>query len=197
MPDRPATSFFGATLTFEEIKDRSDRLATALDQYGITKGDRIGIMLPNCPQYIIAAFAILRHGAVIVNINPSYTAREVLNVATDSGIRILMTLDALAPLALAVKDQTAIERIIITSLAEYAEPAGPAPRLNGTESLAEILGSHKPGVFRVQISADDLAVLQYTGGTTGTPKGAMLTHGNIFANVVQTEAFMYRNKSAR
>ena len=195
VPDRPATSFFGATLTFEEIKDRSDRLATALDQYGITKGDRVGIMLPNCPQYIIAAFAILRHGAIIVNINPSYTAREVLNVATDSGIRILVTLDALAPLALAVKDQTAIERIIITSLAEYAEPPGPAPRLAGTESLAEILGSHKPGVFRAQISADDLAVLQYTGGTTGTPKGAMLTHGNIFANVVQTEAFMYRNKT--
>ena len=195
VPDRPATSFFGATLTFEEIKDRSDRLATALDHYGISKGDRIGIMLPNCPQYIIAAFAILRHGAVIVNINPSYTAREVLNVATDSGIRMLMTLDALAPLALAVKDQTAIERIIITSLAEYAEPAGPAPRLTGTESLAEILGSHKPGVFRAEISAGDLAVLQYTGGTTGTPKGAMLTHGNIFANVVQTEAFMYRNKT--
>jgi long-chain acyl-CoA synthetase len=195
VPDRPATSFFGATLTFEEIKDRSDRFATALDRYGIAKGDRIGIMLPNCPQYIIAAFAVLRLGAVIVNINPSYTAREVLNVATDSGIRVLVTLDALAPIALAVKDQTAIERIIITSLAEYAEPAGPAPRLAGTESLAEILGSHKPGVFRVQISGDDLAVLQYTGGTTGTPKGAMLTHGNIFANVIQTEAFMYRSKT--
>jgi long-chain acyl-CoA synthetase len=194
VPDRPATSFFGATLTFEEIKDRSDRLATALHQYGLAKGDRVGIMLPNCPQYIIAAFAILRHGAVVVNINPSYTAREVLNVATDSGIRTLITLDALAPLALAVKGQTAIERIIVTSLAEYAEPAGPAPRVAGTETLAEILGTHKPGVFRVQISAGDLAVLQYTGGTTGTPKGAMLTHGNIFANVVQTEAFMYRNK---
>jgi long-chain acyl-CoA synthetase len=195
VPDRPATSFFGATLTFEDIKDRSDRLATALERYGITKGDRVGIMLPNCPQYIIAAFAILRHGAVIVNINPSYTAREVLNVAQDSGIRLLVTLDALAPLALAVKDQTAIERIIITSLAEYAEPAGSAPRVSGTESLAEILGSHQPGVFRVPIASSDLAVLQYTGGTTGTPKGAMLTHGNIFANVVQTEAFMYRNKT--
>jgi long-chain acyl-CoA synthetase len=195
VPDRPATSFFGATLTFEDIKDRSDRLATALDQYGIVKGDRIGIMLPNCPQYVIAAFAILRLGAVVVNINPSYTAREVLNVAVDSGIRILITLDALAPLVLAVKDQTAIERIIITSLAEYAEPAGPAPRVAGTESLAELLGTHKPGVFRVAISGEDLAVLQYTGGTTGTPKGAMLTHGNIFANVVQTEAFMYRNKT--
>ena len=112
VPDRPATSFFGATLTFEEIKDRSDRLATALDDYGITKGDRVGIMLPNCPQYIIAAFAVLRHGAVVVNINPSYTAREVLNVVNDSGVRILITLDALAPLALGVREQTAIERII-------------------------------------------------------------------------------------
>jgi len=195
VPDRSATSFFGATLTFEDIKDRSDRLATALDYYGITKGDRVGIMLPNCPQYIIAAFAVLRHGAVVVNVNPSYTAREVLNVVNDSGLRILITLDALAPLALGVKEQTAIERIIITSLAEYAEPAGPAPRINGTESLAEILGTHKPGVFRVPIASSDLAVLQYTGGTTGTPKGAMLSHGNIFANVVQAEAFMYRQKT--
>lgn len=195
VPDRPATSFFGATLTFEDIKDQSDRLATALDHAGITKGDRVGIMLPNCPQYVIAAFGILRLGAVVVNINPSYTAREVLNVAVDSGIRILITLDALAPLALTVKAQTAIERIIVTSIAEYAEPPGPAPQVAGTESLAEILGTHKPGVFRVPISGDDLAVLQYTGGTTGTPKGAMLTHGNIFANVVQTEAFMYRNKA--
>jgi long-chain acyl-CoA synthetase len=195
VPDRPATSFFGATLTFEDIKDRSDRLATALDQYGITKGDRVGIMLPNCPQYVIAAFAILRLGAVVVNVNPSYTAREVLNVAVDAGIRILITLDALAPLALAVKDQTTLERIIVTSLAEYAEPPGPAPKVAGTESLAEILGTHKPRVFRVPISGEDLAVLQYTGGTTGTPKGAMLTHGNIFANVVQTEAFMYRTKT--
>ena len=195
MPDRPATSFFGATLTFEEIKDRSDRLATALDAYGITKGDRVGIMLPNCPQYVIAAFAILRHGAVVVNINPSFTAREVLSIATDSGIRLLITLDALTPLALGIKDQTAIERIIITSLSEYAEPPGPAPRVAGTESLAEILGTNKPGVFRVPIASTDLAVLQYTGGTTGTPKGAMLTHGNIFANVVQTETFMYRNRT--
>ena len=127
VPDLPATSFFGATLTFQDLKDRSDRLATALARFGITKGDRVGIMLPNCPQYIIAAFAILRHGAVVVNINPSYTAREVLAVADDSGIRLLITLDVLAPLALAAKDKTTIERIIVTSLAEYSEPAGPAP----------------------------------------------------------------------
>ena len=194
VPDLPATSFFGATLTFQDLKDRSDRLATALARFGVTKGDRVGIMLPNCPQYIIAAFAILRHGAVVVNINPSYTAREVLAVADDSGIRLLITLDVLAPLALAAKDKTAIERIIVTSLAEYSAPAGPAPVVAGTESLAGLIASTPPEVFRVAIASDDLAVLQYTGGTTGTPKGAMLSHGNIFANVVQAEAFMYRTK---
>jgi long-chain acyl-CoA synthetase len=106
VPDAPATSFFGATLTFQDLKDRSDRFATALGRFGVTKGDRVGIMLPNCPQYIIAAFAILRHGAVVVNINPTYTAREVLTVANDSGIRWLITLDVLAPLALGLKDKT-------------------------------------------------------------------------------------------
>src|SRR5262245_48398236 len=210
VPDRPATAFFGATLTFEDVKDRSDRLATALDHYGIVKGDRIGIMLPNCPQYVIAAFAILRLGAVVVNINPSYTPREFLIVANDATPRIVITLDALAPLVLAVRSQTSLEHVIVTSLAEYSAAATPTPRIDGTVSLTD-LGHRQsvsasgaaggsqgsdPGPTRVRAGSDpgltrvgpeDLAVLQYTGGTTGTPKGAMLTHGNLWANVVQTE----------
>jgi long-chain acyl-CoA synthetase len=203
IPDHPATSFFGAQLTFLDLKERSDALAAALAGLGIVKGDRVGIMLPNCPQYILAAFAILRLGAVVVNINPSYTAREVLIVTGDSGVRILLTLDALAPLIAGIRDQTAIEHVIVTSLAEYTSPAGPAPRVDGTVPLADLLASApsasplrpqsvpapSPAPPRVDISPDDLAVLQYTGGTTGTPKGAMLTHGNIFANVIQTEAW--------
>jgi len=193
MADRPATAFLGATLTFKDLKDRSDRLAAALAGYGISKGDRVGIMLPNCPQYIIAAFAILRHGAIVVNINPTYTAREVLTVANDSGIRFLVTLDVLAPIALGVRGRSAIEQIIVTSLAEYSPAAAPAPQVDGTVSLSELIASATTRqVIRVPIAGDDLAVLQYTGGTTGTPKGAMLTHANIFANLIQTEAFMYR-----
>jgi long-chain acyl-CoA synthetase len=195
VPDRPATALLGATLTFQQLKDRSDRLATALSGLGITKGDRVGIMLPNCPQYIIAAFAVLRHGAVVVNINPTYTAREMLAVANDSGMRFLITLDALAPLALGVRGQTSLERIIITSLAEYSATALAPPRVEGTVSLTDLLDAvPTPEVVRVAIESDDLAVLQYTGGTTGTPKGAMLTHGNIFANLVQTETFLYRSR---
>jgi long-chain acyl-CoA synthetase len=194
-PDNQATAFFGATLTFAEIKDRSDRFATALAGFGLSKGDRVGIMLPNCPQYIIAAFAVLRHGAVIVNINPTYTARELLAIANDSGIRLLITLDALAPLALTVRSQTSLEEIVITSVAEYTPAAAAPPKVDGTRSLTELIqGVSEPKVIRVAIAAGDLAVLQYTGGTTGTPKGAMLTHANIFANVIQTETFMYRSR---
>jgi long-chain acyl-CoA synthetase len=192
LPDRTATSFFGAELTFLDLKQRSDALAVALEHLGIVKGDRVGIMLPNCPQYIIAAFGILRLGAVVVNINPSYTAREFLVVAQDSGIRILLTLDALAPLIASVRGQTAIEHVILTSLAEYTPQAAAPPNVENTVNLTDLLsdrgqtsGSRTRG--QTPIRPDDLAVLQYTGGTTGTPKGAMLTHANIFANVVQTE----------
>ena len=124
VPDAPATAFLGARLTWAEIKDRSDKLATALARKGIGKGDRVGIMLPNCPQYLIAAFAILRIGGIVVNINPLYTPREIVVVAADSGMRLLITLDVLAPQALAVRDQTSIEAILITSAAEYSAGRG-------------------------------------------------------------------------
>jgi long-chain acyl-CoA synthetase len=194
-PDRPATHFLGAELTFLDLKRRSDAFAASLVRMGVAKGDRIGIMLPNCPQYIIAAFGTLRLGAVVVNINPSYTAREVLTVATDSGVRMVITLDVLAPLVQSVREQTAIERVAITSLAEYSASAAAPPQMDGTVTLASLLEAMpRPdparGLPALAVGSKDLAVLQYTGGTTGTPKGAMLTHGNIFANVVQAESWM-------
>ena len=192
--DRPATTFLGAELTFRQIKDRSDACAAALGQLGISKGARVGIMLPNCPQYIIAVFAVLRLGAIVVNVNPMYTSREVLTVARDSGIRVLLTLDRLAPLAVAIRGQTEIEHILVTSLAEYSAAGAPPPRGDGVVALTDLLtDAHDAAVPRVRIAPADVAVLQYTGGTTGTPKGAILTHANIFANVVQAEAWQYRS----
>ena len=189
-PDRPATQFLGAQLTFLELKQRADMLAASLARLGITKGDRVGIMLPNCPQYIVSAFAVLRLGAIVVNINPSYTGREVLTVATDSGARIVITLDALAPLVQGIRTQTSIEHVIVTSLAEYSAAAAALPYLDGTHRLADLLVAVTAADLpRVPIDPDDVAVLQYTGGTTGTPKGAMLTHANIWANIVQTESW--------
>ena len=192
-PDATATAFLGATLTFREIKRRVDRLAAALARLGLGKGDRVGIMLPNCPQYIIAAFAILRLGAVVVNINPTYTARELRTVATDSGMTVLVTLDRLAAAAVAAREQTRLGHVILTALAEYAGAPTAAPREAGTLALVDLVAGDAPAdPPRVRIAPEDLAVLQYTGGTTGTPKAAMLSHANIFANVIQTETWHYR-----
>jgi len=193
VPDRPATAFLGAHLTFGQIKEQTDKFATALARLGIRQKDRVGIMLPNCPQYLVAAFAVLRLGATIVNVNPLYTPREVLVVAQDSGMRNLLTLDALAPAVLAVRERTKIENVIITSLAEYSTAAQPAPIAPGTLRLADLLANvDEPDLPRVEINPDeDVAVLQYTGGTTGVPKGAMLTHYNIFANLIQTESWAH------
>ena len=197
VPDRPATAFLGAHLTYGEIKEQADKFATALARLGIKQGDRVGIMLPNCPQYLVAAFAVLRLGATVVNVNPIYTPREVLVVAKDSAMSALLTLDLLAPVALSVLEQTKIENIIITSLAEYSAAATPAPVVAGTLRMADLLAAvAEPDLPRVEINTDeDVAVLQYTGGTTGVPKGAMLTHYNIFANVVQTD--MWAHPSTR
>src|SRR5581483_2485922 len=186
--DRPATAFGEAQLTFAEIKVQVERLATALSRLGITKGDRVGIMLPNCPQYLVSFFAIVRLGAIVANVNPIYTAREVELVAGDSGMRAIITLDLLAATVLSVQAQSQIEQVITTSLEDYsADPqaAGPAPA--GTLSFSELIaGVELPELPRVEIDAErDVAVLQYTGGTTGVPKGAMLSHANLYAANVQ------------
>ncbi len=190
VPDKTATAFRGAHLTYAQIKEQSDKLATAFFRLGIKQGDRVGIMLPNCPQYMIAAFAILRLGAICVNVNPLYTTREIVVVAKDSEMRLLLTLDALAPTALAAKNQTKIENIIVTSLGEYSFGATETSIVKGALLMADLMNDvAAPDLPSVDIKAEDVAVLQYTGGTTGTPKGAMLTHYNIFANVIQAESW--------
>ncbi|MBX3280177.1 MAG: long-chain fatty acid--CoA ligase [Acidobacteria bacterium] len=187
--DRPASAFLGAQLTFREVKSQVDRLATALHGMGIAKGDRVGIMLPNSPQYMIAFFAISRLGAIVVNINPIYTLREVDLVAQDAALRAVITLDALAPLIIGVKPNSSIEHIITTSVQEYsAKPDSAPPVPEGTLSMTALInGVAEVGLPRVEIDAEqDVAVLQYTGGTTGVPKGAMLTHYNLYSNAIQT-----------
>ena len=185
-PESVATAFQGAHLTYAQIKEQSDKLATALVRLGVKQGDRIGIMLPNCPQYIITTFAILRLGAIVVNINPLYTPREVAVVAGDSGMRLVFTLDLLAPIVFAAREQTSLEKVIITSLTEYSPLATPPAVIEGSDRFADLLASVAEAELPpVEVHPEDVAVLQYTGGTTGVPKGAMLTHYNIFANVVQ------------
>ena len=193
--DLPATTFLGKDLTFGEIKQSVDRLATALAKRGIVKGDRVGIMLPNCPQYVIGVFAVLRLGAIVVNINPAYAPPEIEHLVGDSGIRMLLTLDRLAAGALALFSKTALETVVITSLAEFSRDASPPGAIANTTPLADLLAETTAiDLPRVDIDPDeDIAVLQYTGGTTGVPKAAMLTHRNIFANTIQTELWHHRS----
>ncbi len=197
VPDRPATAFLGKHLTFREIKEQSDKFATALSRIGIRQGDRVGIMLPNCPQYLITTFALFRLGVTVVNVNPIYTPREVLVVAKDSEMCALVTLSALTPVVMGVLDQTAIKSVIISSLEEYSAAATPCPLIDGTLRMSELMASvEESDLPALTINVDDdVAVLQYTGGTTGVPKGAMLTHANIFANVIQTE--LWGNRDTR
>ena len=186
--DRPAVAFRDAQLTYSELKAEVDRLATALAGLGIGKGDRVGIMLPNCPQYLVSFFAIVRLGAIVANVNPLYTPREVEMVARDSGMRAIITLDVLAGIVRQIQTNSQIEHIITTSLDAYStgsQAAGPTPA--DTLAFAELIaGVNGPDLPRIEIDpAEDVAVLQYTGGTTGVPKGAMLTHANLFAATVQ------------
>jgi long-chain acyl-CoA synthetase len=209
-PDRPATIFFGAEMTYSQLKDRSLRLATALHEFGIGKGDRVGVMLPNCPQFPISFFGVLRTGATIVCINPTYTPREFERLARDSGIRVLIALDRIAPALVPSFQGTAIERVIVTNIEDYMHehiagryaPEG-AELLQRLQEIKQPLADLKPEInvygfasliqqtvprhIRAEIDPEvDVAALQYTGGTTGTPKGAMLTHFNLFANTTQS-----------
>lgn len=191
--ERPAVAFGGRQWTYREIKTDVDRLASALAGLGIVKGDRVGIMLPNCPQYLISFFAIVRLGAIVTNINPIYTPREVSMVAQDAGLRAIIVLDLMAPTVFAIREQTSLETVITTSLADYSATPPPAPpeEAPGTRSLRSLIENavgDPPSGIAID-PEEDVAVLQYTGGTTGVPKGAMLTHFNLFANVIQSHVW--------
>jgi len=187
--EKPAVAFMGAFIDFGEAKKLVDLLATALQKLGVVKGDRVGIMLPNCPQYLLSFFAVVRLGAIVVNVNPIYTPREVELVAKDSGMRAIIALDLLAPNIFGVRANTAIEHVIVTSLLDYsATPDKAPPTPEGALSFKSLIGGvDEVDLPRVEIDpAEDVAVLQYTGGTTGVPKGAMLTHRNLYTNTLQS-----------
>jgi long-chain acyl-CoA synthetase len=209
-PQRKALMFFGRSMTYAKLLSAVDRFAGALRRIGVRKGDRVAVILPNCPQEVIAFFAILRLGAIVVPTNPLYTASELRHQLTDSGARIVVVFDKAYETLTEAMPGTAVQHMVVTSLLDYLPsvkrellklPVSKARRL-----LAE-LSTEVPENANVlwfddllrdgpehpqQIPVDpirDLAVLQYTGGTTGRPKGAMLTHRNLVANAHQTVAW--------
>ncbi len=201
--DRPATDFLGNRLTYGELGRLVARAARGFQMLGVRKGTRVGICLPNTPYYVICYFAILKAGGIVVNFNPLYVERELEHQIEDSGTTIMVTLDLerIYPKVAHALDRTCLERIVVCSMRTVLPfPKGVLFGLFKSAELAKIpddlhhvsfarLIAEPSPLKPVEIDPQkDLAVLQYTGGTTGTPKGAMLTHANLVANVRQIVA---------
>ena len=184
--DRPAYHCLGQTLTFGEIDEKSRHLAQWFQhECGLQSGDRIAIQLPNIIQYPIAAYAAFRAGLVVVNTNPLYTPREMQHQFSDSGAKALVILTDFLDKYEAIKNDTSIEHVLVTGAAELlGQPLEVPAGCHGLSSALE-RGRELPPVREVTAIHEDIAVLQYTGGTTGVAKGACLTHANLLANAAQ------------
>ncbi len=184
--DRPAFSCGSDTLNFNELRDRADLFARYLrHDAGLQPGDRLAIQLPNLLQYVIAIFGALKAGLVIVNTNPQYTPPEARHQFADSGAKAVVVLDKLVPLVRKVEGATDIGRLIITGADDLRNPVYDTDEKQAVCFMQALRrGAELPEV-QPERGLDDLALLQYTGGTTGVSKGAMLTHRNILCNVLQ------------
>jgi long-chain acyl-CoA synthetase len=200
--DQPAFINMGATMTYRKLEERSRAFAAYLqNELHLNKGDRVAIMMPNLLQYPIALFGILRAGMVVVNVNPLYTPRELKHQLVDSGARAIIVVSNFANTLEEVVDQTPIESVIITNLGDqlsapkrtlvnfvvkYIKRLVPKYHLPHALSFRDALSKgRRLQYIKADISGEDLAFLQYTGGTTGVSKGAMLSHKNVVSNVLQ------------
>ncbi|MCB1607237.1 MAG: long-chain-fatty-acid--CoA ligase [Xanthomonadales bacterium] len=204
--DRPAFSSMGKLLTYAELDRLSLQFASALrNRLGLAKGDRVALMMPNLLQYPIALFGILRAGLTVVNTNPMYTPRELKHQLNDSGAKAIVVLDKFAPTLQEVRKDTGVEHVILTSVGDmlgfpksllvnfvlkHVRKDIPAFDLPGHRWFRDVLRDGGDGKLpKTDIGPEDIAFLQYTGGTTGVSKGAMLTHRNMVANMLQVSAF--------
>jgi long-chain acyl-CoA synthetase len=203
--DRPAFHNMGKTISFDELEKRSRDFGAWLQARGLGKGARVAIMMPNCLQYPIAMFGTLRAGCTVVNVNPLYTPRELEHQLRDSGAEAIVILENFGHVFQEVRARTPIKHVIVTSLGEMLGVKGvivnlvvrkvkkmvPPYDLPGAISFKQALaeGAGKP-MSTPPLSHDDIAFLQYTGGTTGVSKGAMLLHRNIIAALLQYEAWL-------
>jgi long-chain acyl-CoA synthetase len=204
--DRPSFENFGTSIDFATLDRQSRNFAAALQARGIQPGDRVALMMPNILQYPVALFGVLRAGAVVVNTNPMYTARELRHQLVDSGARAIVVVDNFAHVLEKVIGDVPLEFVFTTAIGDmvgfpkgallnfvlkYVRKAIPPYSLPNAERFTEALqaGSRQP--FQApSIGFEDVAFLQYTGGTTGVAKGAMLTHRNMVANMLQAKAWL-------
>ncbi len=211
--DRPAFRNFGKTLTYGEI-DRLSRQFAAylLGELKLKKGDRVAIMMPNCLQYPIAIFGVLRAGLTVVNVNPMYTPRELRHQLNDSGASVLVVVDNFGKTVQESLPGTPVKQVVTTALGDlvgfpkgaiinfvlkYVKKMVPDYDIPGTVRFRDTLTlGQLHALPEIDIDSGDIAFLQYTGGTTGVAKGAMLTHRNMVANMQQASAWIGRNVKA-
>ena len=204
-PDAACTIFKGAKITYKEMNNITDSLAAGLVDLGVKKGDRVGIFMPNTPQFVIAYFAILKAGGVVVATNPLYSPREIVHQANDSGMELMIVMTNFYNQIKEVQSKTKIKKLIATNIKESLPPV---------LRFLFTLTKEKKGGFRVQLADDDVwmqdlitdyspndlhdvgvnpedtAIFQYSGGTTGTPKAAVGLHRNLVANTLQIRSWM-------
>ncbi|MBM6617532.1 AMP-binding protein [Bacillus suaedaesalsae] len=210
-PQKKALYFMGKELTYSQLYKEALKFANYLIEIGLKKGDRVSIMLPNCPQAVIGYYGTLLAGGIVVQTNPLYVERELEYQLSDSGAKFILCLDILYPRVRKVKSVTNIEHIIVTGIKDYL----PFPKnmvypyiqkkqygivvkvenKGNNHLFKHIMVYGNDNELNVSVSSkDDLALIQYTGGTTGFPKGVMLTHENLVSNVVMCSHWMYKGK---
>ena len=199
-PETPCTIFKGAKITYREMNGLTDRLAAGLAGLGVKKGDRVGLFMPNTPQFVTAYFAVLKLGAVVVATNPLYSAREIEHQVNDAGIEIMIVMSNFYNLLKQVQPKTKIRKVVVTNLKEALPPVlsflftltkekqgGFRVQLAENDVwMQDLINRHKPEDRpKVDVGPDDTGLFQYSGGTTGISKGAIAMHRNLVANAIQ------------
>jgi len=194
-PEKTAINYYGRMISFKELDESSDQLAAALCDLGLKKGERVSLFLENCPQFVISYYGVLKAGGVVVAANPMFKDDELKYELKDSGARIVVTLDHLYSKVRNIRDEISVSHVIVTSYWDYLpeEPALPLhpsmkasrEKFSETFEWIDLLERYGPAPPPVEVNVrEDLALLQYTSGTTGLPKGAMITHYNLLHNTV-------------
>lgn len=204
-PERTCTIFKGARISFAEMDQLTDRLAAGLAARGVRKGDRVAIFMPNTPQFVIAFYGILKAGGVVVPTNPLYTHRELKHQLQDSGAELMILTSNFYQLAKEVQPETGVRQLIVSNIKEYLPPVlrilftlarekrdgHRATLTDNDEWLPDVLRAHTADERpQLEIGPEDVALFQYTGGTTGLSKGAIGTHRNLVANTMQCRAWL-------
>jgi len=208
-PDSTCTILKGAKITYREMNQITDSLAAGLAELGVKKGDRVGIFMPNTPQFVMAYFGILKAGGIVVATNPLYSKREIIHQANDAGIEIMLVMSNFYNTVKEVQPETKIKTLIVSNIKEALPPVlgflfgltrekKDGFRVELTESdvwMKDLLKSHAPEERpELEISPDDMALFQYSGGTTGVPKGAIGLHRNLVANSYQVNSWIPQGK---